>query len=73
MVDVEYSVEYAACNFKAGGLFYPEDGERMFLRNVYIYIYISLHGITSYKTICIINLLSASINKKRIEVVQDKI
>jgi hypothetical protein len=40
MVDVENSIQYAVCNFRTGDLFYPEDGESMFLRNVYIYILI---------------------------------
>lgn len=42
MVDVEYSVEYAVCNFRAGGLFYAEDDERMFLRNIHICMYQSI-------------------------------
>jgi len=36
-------------------------------------IYVSRHGITPYKTICIIILLLTNTNKKRIEVVQDMI
>jgi hypothetical protein len=39
VVDVEYSVQCDVCNFRGEDLFYPDDGESMFLRNVYIYIY----------------------------------
>jgi hypothetical protein len=38
-----------------------------------IYIYISLHGATFYKTECIIILLVRAANMTWIEIVQDKI
>jgi len=40
---------------------------------LYIYICISLHGITSYKAICIIILIWTATNMTRIEIVQDMI
>ena len=73
VVNVENSVEYAVCDFRAGYLCYPEEGESIFPRNVDIYIYISLHGATFYKTECIIILLVRAANMTWIEIVQDKI